>query len=46
MSWMRELRIQGALNFGYYPDNPFTNQPDLEMIKRELSTKTVLDKSE
>jgi biofilm PGA synthesis lipoprotein PgaB len=43
MGWMRELRIQGALNFGYYPDNPFINQPDVELIKRELSTQSDLN---
>lgn len=42
MGWMRELRIQGAVNFGYYPDNPFINHPDLELIKRELSTQSDL----
>jgi len=42
MGWMRELRIQGAVNFGYYPDNPFINQPDVELIKRELSTQSDL----
>lgn len=38
--WMRMLRVKGALNFGYYPDDPFTNQPNIDIIKRELSTKS------
>jgi len=41
-SWMRILRINGALNFGYYPDDPYTNQPDIEVIKRELSRKVLV----
>jgi len=38
--WMRMLRVKGALNFGYYPDDPFTNQPNIDIIKRELSTQS------
>jgi biofilm PGA synthesis lipoprotein PgaB len=38
--WMRMLRIQGALNFGYYPDDPFTNHPNMSVIRRELSTES------
>jgi biofilm PGA synthesis lipoprotein PgaB len=36
--WMRMLRAKGALHFGYYPDDPFTNQPNIDIIKQELST--------
>ena len=39
-NWMRMLRAKGALNFGYYPDDPFTNQPNIDIIKRELSTES------
>jgi biofilm PGA synthesis lipoprotein PgaB len=38
--WMRMLRIQGALNFGYYPDDPHTNEPKIEVIRKELSTQS------
>jgi len=37
--WMKILRIKGAINFGYYPDDPMANQPNVDIIKRELSTK-------
>ena len=43
-SWMRMLRIQGALNFGYYPDDPFTNEPNIDIIKRELSTQSQISR--
>lgn len=43
--WMRMLRIKGIQNFGYYPDDPFANHPDINVIKRELSTKTTLDRT-
>ena len=36
-SWMRNMRIEGVHNFGYYPDDQFTNSPDIEILKRELS---------
>ena len=42
MGWMRQLRIHGAQNFGYYPDDPYANQPDVDLIKRELSTQTLI----
>jgi biofilm PGA synthesis lipoprotein PgaB len=41
-SWMRLMRIRGIFNFGYYPDDQFTNHPDIEILKQELSTKAVL----
>jgi biofilm PGA synthesis lipoprotein PgaB len=41
-SWMRMLRIKGVHNFGYYPDDQFTNTPDMQILKKELSTKVVL----
>ncbi len=36
-SWMRRLRVAGIRHFGYYPDDPFANHPDITTIKRELS---------
>jgi len=41
-SWMRSMRIKGIFNFGYYPDDQFTNQPNMEILKQELSTKATL----
>jgi len=41
-SWMRNMRIKGILNFGYYPDDQFTNSPNIELLKRELSAKSAL----
>ena len=38
--WMRMLRVRGALNFGYYPDDPFVNHPNMDVIRRELSTES------
>ena len=35
--WMRRLRSKGIRNFGYYPDDPFANHPDIGVIRRELS---------
>jgi biofilm PGA synthesis lipoprotein PgaB len=40
--WMRSMRIQGILNFGYYPDDQFTNTPKMEILKRELSTRSTI----
>ena len=41
-SWMRNMRIKGVHNFGYYPDDQFTNSPNMEILKRELSAKAAL----
>jgi len=41
-SWMRAMRIRGIFNFGYYPDDQFKNQPNIEILKRELSSKAAL----
>ncbi|QWE19976.1 poly-beta-1,6-N-acetyl-D-glucosamine N-deacetylase PgaB [Polynucleobacter sp. AP-Kolm-20A-A1] len=41
-SWMRTMRVRGIYNFGYYPDDQFTNNPKMEILKRELSTKAAL----
>lgn len=35
--WMRRLRVSGIRHFGYYPDDPFTNHPDINLIRQELS---------
>ena len=35
--WMRQLRIGGIRHFGYYPDDPFANHPDISVIRQELS---------
>ena len=40
--WMKMLRIKGMVNFGYYPDDPFKNQPNIGVIKRQLSRKSVM----
>jgi poly-beta-1,6-N-acetyl-D-glucosamine N-deacetylase len=40
--WMRSMRIKGIFNFGYYPDDQFNNQPNMEILKRELSAKSAL----
>jgi biofilm PGA synthesis lipoprotein PgaB len=40
--WMRTMRIKGILNYGYYPDDQFTNHPNMKLLKQELSTKTAL----
>ncbi len=42
-SWMKMLRVKGALNFGYYPDDPFSNHPDIQVIKKELSRKDYVE---
>lgn len=42
IGWMRQLRIHGVQNFGYYPDDPYTNQPNIDLIRRELSTQTLI----
>ena len=36
--WMHQLRRDGIRNFGYYPDDPFANHPDVGLIRKELST--------
>jgi biofilm PGA synthesis lipoprotein PgaB len=41
-SWMRNMRVKGIRNFGYYPDDQFTNSPVIEILKRELSAKAAL----
>lgn len=41
-SWMRNMRVKGIRNFGYYPDDQFTNSPAIEVLKRELSAKAAL----
>ena len=41
-SWMRTMRIKGIYNFGYYPDDQFTNSPNIEILKKELSAKAAL----
>ena len=41
-SWMRSMRIKGIYNFGYYPDDQFTNSPNIEILKKELSAKAAL----
>jgi hypothetical protein len=39
---MRMMRIKGVHNFGYYPDDQFTNTPDIAILKKELSAKAAL----
>nr|WP_114637077.1 poly-beta-1,6-N-acetyl-D-glucosamine N-deacetylase PgaB [Polynucleobacter necessarius] len=40
-AWMRNMRVKGILNFGYYPDDQFTNSPNIKILKKELSAKAV-----
>jgi biofilm PGA synthesis lipoprotein PgaB len=35
---MRVLEAQGAKHLAYYPDNVFENQPDIDLIRLEMST--------
>lgn len=37
--WMRRLRIAGIRHFGYYPDDPFANHPEITTIRKELSVR-------
>ena len=37
-SWMRRLQLQGALSFGYYPDDFVQNHPALETVVPYMST--------
>lgn len=37
--WMGRLKRQGAINFGYYPDNFLENSPDLKTLRPALSNK-------
>ncbi len=36
---MRVLEANGARHLAYYPDNVFENQPDIDMIRLEMSTR-------
>lgn len=38
---MRQLQIGGALNFGYYPDDFFKDQPALDLIRPAISLKNL-----
>lgn len=40
--WMRLMRVRGIFNFGYYPDDQFTNHPDMKILKQELSAEAAL----
>ncbi|CDL80401.1 poly-beta-1,6-N-acetyl-D-glucosamine N-deacetylase PgaB [Xenorhabdus cabanillasii] len=35
--WMRQLQLNGAQNFGYYPDDFLNNQPEMNKIRPVLS---------
>jgi biofilm PGA synthesis lipoprotein PgaB len=37
---LRQLHLNGALNFGYYPDDFRANQPDESIIKAVISTES------
>jgi biofilm PGA synthesis lipoprotein PgaB len=41
---LRQLRVAGARNFGYYPDDFHNNEPDLATIMPEMSTRTAPDR--
>lgn len=36
--WMRQLQLNGAQNFGYYPDNFITGEPPLKDVRPVLSS--------
>ncbi|MFE8100669.1 poly-beta-1,6-N-acetyl-D-glucosamine N-deacetylase PgaB [Brenneria goodwinii] len=37
--WMKTLQINGAQSYGYYPDNFLTDQPELNVIRPEFSSR-------
>jgi len=39
---MQNLQLNGALNFGYYPDNYMNNLPDAAIVREGLSTQSEL----
>lgn len=41
--WMRRLRLNGVRHFGYYPDDPFANHPDIGVLKKEMSLKRYVE---
>ncbi|WP_164844457.1 poly-beta-1,6-N-acetyl-D-glucosamine N-deacetylase PgaB [Azoarcus sp. DN11] len=41
--WMRRLRAAGIRSFGYYPDDPFANRPDIDVLRKELSLQRVVE---
>ncbi|HEF4729451.1 poly-beta-1,6-N-acetyl-D-glucosamine N-deacetylase PgaB [Burkholderia multivorans] len=43
LAQMRRLRSEGAVNFGYYPDNFLNNQPNLDTVRDVMSLKSRLD---
>jgi biofilm PGA synthesis lipoprotein PgaB len=43
LAQMRRLRSQGAVNFGYYPDNFLNDQPHLDTMRDVMSLKSRLD---
>lgn len=38
VEWMRQLRLNGVNNYGYYPDDFIKNQPDISHIRPEFSS--------
>lgn len=43
LTQMRRLRSEGAVNFGYYPDNFLNGQPELDAMRDVMSLKSRLD---
>ncbi|HDR9224830.1 TPA: poly-beta-1,6-N-acetyl-D-glucosamine N-deacetylase PgaB [Burkholderia vietnamiensis] len=43
LAQMRRLRSEGAVNFGYYPDNFLNGQPELDAMRDVMSLKSRLD---
>ena len=39
LKWMRKLEALGVWHLAYYPDDVFENEPDLEKVRLEMSTK-------
>lgn len=39
---LRRLQVHGAWHLAYYPDDYTRNQPPLDVLRREMSTRTVL----
>jgi len=36
--WMRRLKLRGALNFGYYPDDFIQDHPRVDAIRSQMTT--------
>ncbi|MCG2586077.1 poly-beta-1,6-N-acetyl-D-glucosamine N-deacetylase PgaB [Massilia sp. TS11] len=41
VDWMKMLRAKGVQNYGYYPDDPFSNHPDIGVLRQQISRKVL-----